>query len=54
MLRGALYQASDPDLVESRRACQRLLDAFNATLADDGERRRQLLHELLGSLGEVR
>jgi maltose O-acetyltransferase len=52
MLSGALYQASDPDLVESRTACQRLLDAFNATLADDGEGRQQLLGELLGSLGE--
>ncbi|GBE66929.1 maltose O-acetyltransferase [Mycobacterium sp. MFM001] len=52
MLSGALYQASDPDLVEGRTACQRLLDAFNATLADDDERRQQLLHELLGSLGD--
>lgn len=52
MLSGALYRASDAELVASRRACQRLLDTFNTTLADDDERRVQLLHELLGSLGE--
>lgn len=50
MLAGALYRADDPDLVASRRACQRLLDAFNG--ADDDEARRALLGELLGSLGE--
>jgi maltose O-acetyltransferase len=52
MLSGALYQADDPDLVASRRACQRLLDALNATRADDDGERRRLLHQLLGSLGE--
>jgi maltose O-acetyltransferase len=52
MLGGALYRADDPDLVASRRACQRLLDTFNATRADDDDARRQLLRELLGSLGE--
>lgn len=52
MLSGALYQADDPDLVASRRACQRLLEVFNATTADDDETRERVLHELLGSLGE--
>ncbi|MGH3636767.1 sugar O-acetyltransferase [Mycobacterium sp.] len=52
MLSGALYKAGDADLVASRRACQRLLDAFNATRADDDDVRQQLLHELLGSLGK--
>ena len=52
MLSGALYQAGDPDLVASRQACQRLLDAFNATGADDDNARRALLRELLGSLGD--
>lgn len=52
MLSGALYYANDPELVASRRACQRLLDAFNATQADDDERRRQLLTELFASLGD--
>lgn len=52
MLNGALYQADDDDLVASRRACQRLLDAFNATQADDDDVRQQLLGELLGAFGE--
>ena len=52
MLSGALYKANDPDLVASRMACQFLLDVFNATRADDDDRRQQLLRELLGSLGE--
>jgi maltose O-acetyltransferase len=51
MLSGVLYRANDPDLVASRQACQRLLDAFNATRADDDDVRRQLLGELLASFG---
>ncbi len=51
MLRGALYKADDDDLVESRRACQRLLDVFNATRADDDAARDELLRQLLGSRG---
>ncbi len=51
MLSGEPYQANDPDLVASRRACQRLLDLFNATGADDDDHREQLLQSLLGSFG---
>lgn len=51
MLSGALYKADDDDLVASRRACQRLLDVFNATRADDDEARQELLQKLLGSFG---
>ena len=52
MISGALYKADDDELVASRRACQRLLDAFNATLADDDDVRQELLGELLGAVGE--
>ncbi|HEX7322078.1 MAG TPA: sugar O-acetyltransferase, partial [Mycobacterium sp.] len=52
MLSGAPYRADDPDLVAGRKACQRLLEAFNATQADDGDRRRQLLGDLLATFGE--
>jgi maltose O-acetyltransferase len=52
MLSGDLYKADDGDLVASRRACQRLLDVFNATRADDDDARQELLRELLGSLGK--
>lgn len=46
MLGGELYQADDAALVAARRACQRLLERFNAS------GRPELLGELLGSLGE--
>lgn len=52
MSSGAPYKADDPDLVASRSACQRLLDDFNATAADDDSRRQQLLRKLLASFGE--
>lgn len=52
MLDGQPYRPDDPDLVAARRACQRRLEAFNNTAADDDELRRRLLGELLGSLGE--
>ena len=51
MLNGERYLANDPALVESRKECQRLLDQYNSTTADDDCRRWQLLDELLGSLG---
>lgn len=51
MLSGHLYKADDVDLVASRRTCQRLLDAFNATRADDDDARQELLRKLLGSFG---
>lgn len=51
MLRGDLYRDNDEELVADRKACQRLLDRFNATLADDDAVRRDLLDKLLGSLG---
>lgn len=52
MLSGALYRPDDPDLVASRLACQRLVAVFNATAADDEDRRQQVLRELLGAYGD--
>jgi maltose O-acetyltransferase len=49
MLAGDLYVADDPELAEQSL---RALDAFNATSARDPERRRRLLSELFGSVGE--
>ncbi len=48
MLSGQLYRADDPELVAARTSCQRLLEMFN----EGGQRGPQLLHRLLGSLGE--
>ncbi|MEO6792178.1 MAG: sugar O-acetyltransferase [Mycobacterium sp.] len=52
MLRGVPYCPDDPDLVASRRACQRLVAAFNDTRPDDDDGRRELLRDMLGAFGE--
>ena len=52
MLAGQLYRASDPELVRERARAQGLLGRYNATGAEDGDERRALLAELLGSVGE--
>jgi maltose O-acetyltransferase len=51
MLSGEPYRADDPELVAGRRGCQRLIGLFNEGRPDD-ERSRQVLRQLLGSLGE--
>ncbi len=48
---GALYRADDPELVEAHLRARRLTDRFNRTSADDTDRQRSILIELLGSLG---
>ncbi|WP_428340432.1 sugar O-acetyltransferase [Mycobacterium sp.] len=45
MLSGEPYRPDDPELVAGRRACQRLIELFNA-----GE--PEALRQLIGSLGE--
>lgn len=52
MLAGDLYIADDPDLAEHSLRAMDLVDAFNATPARDPHRRRRLLIELLGAIGE--
>ncbi|MFW6773091.1 sugar O-acetyltransferase [Nocardioides sp. CPCC 205120] len=52
MLAGDPYLADDPELVAGVVRAQRLQEAYNATGIDDRERRRELLAELLGSVGE--
>jgi maltose O-acetyltransferase len=51
MLNGEPYRADDPELVASRRACQHLVGLFNSGQSG-GEGSRQVLRQLLGSLGE--
>lgn len=51
MLGGKPYRADDPELVAARLAAQRSLEAFNAIPAGDDDRGRELLGQLLGSLG---
>lgn len=51
MLRNDWY-LDEPDLVDDRRRCWRLLDRFNATGADDDDERETLLRRIAGRLGD--
>ena len=52
MLAGDPYIADDPDLAEASFVARDLAAAYNATTARQEPLRRQLLHELLGAVGE--
>jgi maltose O-acetyltransferase len=52
MLAGEPYLASDPALALERRNARRLTRLYNATTEDEADRRRKLLVELLGAIGE--
>ncbi|WP_028656520.1 sugar O-acetyltransferase [Nocardioides sp. J54] len=52
MLAGDWYVADDPAIVEAQRRAAALVSAYNGPEALDGTRRRELLVELLGSVGE--
>lgn len=52
MLAGEPYRDNDPELVELRKACGRLLDRFNAAPADADAERADILRSLLGGIGE--
>ena len=52
MLNGELYDASDPELVAEREATRARTREYNETAADEREKRRELLGELFGSVGD--
>lgn len=52
MLAGEMYDASDRQLVADRLKARRLTRLFNETHEDEMPKRRELLGELLGSMGE--
>jgi maltose O-acetyltransferase len=52
MLAGDLYIADDPELAERNAAALDRMAAYNATTARQAPLRRQLLEQLLGSVGE--
>ncbi|WP_026819781.1 sugar O-acetyltransferase [Arthrobacter castelli] len=52
MLAGDPYIADDPELAEASMRAEDLTAAYNATTSRQGPLRRQLLEELLGSIGE--
>ena len=49
---GDLYLAADPELAERSARAMDLADAYNATSVRQAPLRRELLGELLGSIGE--
>lgn len=52
MLAGEPYLASDPELQAEMELCALLREEYNATSVTDGARRRALLVQLLGDVGE--
>jgi maltose O-acetyltransferase len=52
MLRGELYRADDPELVEARHRCQVLLQRLTEGGNLDRHTRNRILRELLGHLGD--
>ncbi|ADU32239.1 sugar O-acetyltransferase [Evansella cellulosilytica] len=52
MLAGEMYDPTDPELVKGRENARRLVRLYNQTLETDGEKRVELLKELLGATGE--
>jgi len=52
MLMGELYNSADPQLVLERRHARNLLKTYNDSLDEEGDKRRQILTELLGAIGE--
>jgi len=52
MLRGERYDPHDPALVAERARASELTEEFNRTAAGDDERRRALVEELFGTVGE--
>ncbi len=52
MLAGEWYIADDPEIETAARRAHLLMDAFNATAADESSRRHELLAALLGAVGD--
>lgn len=52
MLAGDLYIADDPELARDSLRAMELTERFNRSSASEGESRRRVLEELLGSFGE--
>ncbi len=52
MLKGELYDPNDEELVKLRAKAHRLCAEYNATLETEEEKRKRILNELIGELGE--
>ena len=52
MLKGFIYDTSDPELVKLRKIARGIARKFNNTTEDEVEIRKSLLKEVLGKIGE--
>jgi maltose O-acetyltransferase len=52
MMAGEFYNSRDPDLLATAHRARALLAEYNTSPSTDGERRRRLLSDLLGGVGE--
>lgn len=52
MVAGEPYDPDDPELVAARRRARELTGAYNATAPEEADRRRDLLAELFGAVGD--
>ncbi|MBW3466448.1 sugar O-acetyltransferase [Arthrospiribacter ruber] len=52
MLSGELYMASDEQLASERLQARIILKAFNESQPVEGEKRKELLHDLMGKVGK--
>jgi maltose O-acetyltransferase len=52
MLRGELYRARDPEIQHDLAHAQELLERYNATHHSEQDRRKSILRELLGEVGD--
>jgi maltose O-acetyltransferase len=53
MLANEPYLAIDPELESMSRKAQRLLYTFNLSLPDESEKRREIVQNLFGSIGQI-
>jgi maltose O-acetyltransferase len=53
MLANEPYIAIDPELQSMDKKAQNLLHAFNLSLPDESEKRRKIIQDLFGSVGQV-
>ncbi|WP_342566617.1 sugar O-acetyltransferase [Psychrobacillus sp. FSL K6-4046] len=53
MLSGELYNPADTELVRDREEARRKVRIYNETIESEGEKRRELLMDLLGSTGKL-
>lgn len=52
MVDGKMYDPTDPELVAGRERARRLIRQYNQTEETQHERRKDLLYELFGSMGD--